>query len=341
MRAKLDLIIPGLFDLPVDVLDSTFLEKDLPAINQFLRYASPIKNNIFELEPILSACMGWKNYPVLPFAQAYVDREARDRHKYLLFRPVHLKADMHNAIVVSIQENQTNTKDIVILIKELSDYFNVDCDIQSIAGGYWLMRLKECDPPRHYPHYLSVVGRKADPYTEQSKAMLPWYKLMNEMQMYLHQHEINQDRLQSGLLTINSLWFWGAGSCLPESVGSVNWFCDDGLLKQFARASGIEVADISRLETASFNQHCLVIDLSVLEAMKTDTESNLLVLLQRIEQKLFKPLLDAVNKQRCSLRLRAGSGFDYALKPASRLKWWCKPKNLLGASQYQADWNDR
>ena len=69
MRANLDLIIPGLFDLPVDVLDRAFLEKDLPAINQFLRYASPIENNIFELEPILSACMGWKNYPVLPFAQ--------------------------------------------------------------------------------------------------------------------------------------------------------------------------------------------------------------------------------------------------------------------------------
>ena len=296
-----------------------------------------IDNQFYEMEPILSACMEWQNFPVLPFAQAYVDQDAGDRHKYLLFRPVHLKADMHNAIVVPIQENQSNTEDIVILIKELSDYFNVDCDIQSIAGGYWLMRLKECDPPRHYPHYLSVVGRKADPYTEQSKAMLPWYKLMNEMQMYLHQHEINQDRLQSGLLTINSLWFWGAGSCPPESVGSASWFCDDGLLKQFAGASGIEVADTSWLETAGFNQHSLVIDLSVLEAMKTDTESNLLVLLQRIEQKLFKPLLDAVKKQRCSLRLRAGSGFDYALKPASRLKWWCKPKNLLGASRYQAD----
>jgi len=338
MPTKLDLIIPGLFNLPVDDLEPAFLKKDLPALNQFLRYASPLKNKVFELEPILSACMGWQNYPVLPFAQAYVDQEASDRHRYLLFRPVHLKADMHNAIVVPIQENSKNTEDIIILIKELGDYFNVDCDIQFIAGGYWLMRLKECDPPRHYPHYLSVIGKKADPYTEQSKAMLPWYKLMNEMQMYLHQHEINQNRLAAGLLTINSLWLWGAGSSSPESTGNIGWFCDDELLSQFARVSGIEVADISKLEAASFNQHSLVIDLSVLQVMKTDTESNLPVLLQRIEQKLFKPLLDDVKKQRCSLRLRAGSEFDYALNPASRLKWWCKPKNLLSTSLYQADW---
>jgi hypothetical protein len=337
MRTRLDLIIPGLFNLPLDALDPAFLVNDLPVLNRFLQYAGPISNNFFELEPILSACMGWQNFPVLPFAQAYVDQDAGDRHKYLLFRPVHLKADMHNAIVVPIENNQENSDDIFKLINELSDYFNVDCDIQAVAGDAWLMRLKQCDPPSHYPHYLSIIGRKADPYTEQSKALLPWYQLMNEMQMYLHQHEINQRRQQTGLLTINSLWFWGAGSRLPGPGTSTSWFCDDELLSQFARVSGIEVADLSKLETASFNRHSLIIDLSVLQAMKTDAESNLQALLQRIEKKLFKPLLGAVSKQKCSLRLRAGSGFDYRLKPVSMFRFWCRPKNLLTACHYQAD----
>ena len=337
MPANLDLIIPGLFNLPVDTLDPAFLENDLPALNHFLRYATPVKNRFFELEPILSACMGWKDHPVLPFAQSYVDQEAIDGHRYLLFKPVHLKADMHNAIVVAIEESQKNTDDINILINDLEVYFNVDCDIQSIPFGNWLMHLKQCDPPRHYPHYLSVIGMKADPYIEQSKAMLPWYKLMNEMQMYLHQHEINQNRLETGLLAINSLWFWGAGSWTPDSTNSVGWFCDDELLRQFARVSGIEITDLSKLEASRFNQDSLVIDLSVLQAMKTDTESNLQELLQRIDRKLIKPLLNAVGKQRCNVRLRAGSGFDYQLRPVSRFKWWCKKKNLLTASQFQPD----
>ena len=335
MSTKLDLIIPGLFNLPVDEIDSDFLEKDLPALNQLLRYARPIENNLYDLEPILSACMGWQDYAVLPFAQAYVDQASPDRHKYLLFRPVHLKADMYNAFVIPIEDSQTNLNDIALLIKDLSDYFEVDCDIRAMAEGNWLMRLKLCDPPRHFPHYLSIIGRKANPYTEQSKHLLPWYQLVNEMQMYLHQHEINQNRLQSGLLTINSLWFWGAGSLPARSNTGISWNCDDELLTQFAQSSGIEVADISSLETCSFKQERVIAELSLLKAMKTESEENLQPLLQRVEERLLKPLVSAVSKQKCSLRLRAGSRFDYELKPFSRFRWWRKPKNLLSTNHDQ------
>ncbi|MCZ6669049.1 MAG: hypothetical protein O6932_10335, partial [Gammaproteobacteria bacterium] len=61
MSVQLDLIIPGLFDLPLETLDPAFLENSLPALNSFLRYARASKNSVFELEPILSACMGWQN----------------------------------------------------------------------------------------------------------------------------------------------------------------------------------------------------------------------------------------------------------------------------------------
>lgn len=335
MSVQLDLIIPGLFDLPLETLDPAFLENSLPALNSFLRYARASKNSVFELEPILSDCMGWQNYQVLPFAQAFVDQGAGDRHQYILFRPIHLKVDMHNAIVVPLQNNQTNNDDISILINDLESYFNVDCDIQSVAGGHWLMYLKQFDPPRHYPHYLSVIGKKADPYTEQSKHRLPWYKLINEMQMYLHAHEINQNRLQAGLLTINSLWFWGAGSLPQQSRKRARWVCDDELLKRYAGVSGIETSECADLETSHFNQDCIICDLSLLEALKSGDEMNLQELLQRIEAQLFNPLLRAVRTRHCSLKLRAGSQFDYQMRSWSRFKWWRKPKNLLAISEYR------
>ena len=334
MPSQLDLIIPGLFDLPVDTLDPVFLEQKLPALNEFLRYARPSQNDVFELEAMLCACMGWENYQVLPFAQAFIDQQASDQHKYILFRPVHLKPDMHNAIVLPLQDNQTNRDDILILINDLKSYFNVDCDIRSIPGGHWLMRLKKCDPPDHYPHYLSVIGRKADPYTEQSKQRLPWYRLINEMQMYLHAHEINQNRLQAGLLMINSLWFWGAGSLPQPSRTGVRWICDDELLKRYAGISGIETDTCADLDGNDFSQDSVICDLSLLEALKMDDEVNLQALLERIEAQLFSPLLYAVRTRQCSLKLRAGSRIDYQMKPWSRFKWWKKPKNLLTISEY-------
>ncbi len=335
MSVRLDLIIPGLFDLPVDTLDPAFLKNNLPALNSFLRYARPGQNNVFELEPMLSACMGWKNDQLLPFAQAFVDQRESDRHQYILFRPVHLKPDMHNAIVLPLRDNQTNRDDILILINDLKGYFNVDCDIRSVAGGHWVMRSKQCDPPRHYPHYLSVIGKKADPYTEQSRQNLPWYRLINEMQMYLHAHEINQNRLQTGLLTINSLWFWGAGILPQQSPRTgFRWVCDDELLKRYARVSGIETDACADLDRNHFDQDSVICDLSLLEALKMDDEVNLQTLLERVEAQLFSPLLRAVRTRRCSLKLRAGSRIDYQMKPWSRFKWWKKPKNLLTISEY-------
>lgn len=329
MQTQLDLIIPGLFNLPVETLDPVFLKTRLPELNHFLQYAGIKTNQLHDFEPILADCMGWLEYPALPFAQAYVEPDSSDRHSYLLFKPIHLKVDMHSAIVIPLEDNQSNNADFSILINDLKDYFKVDCDIHSVPGGYWLMRLKQCQPPQHYPHYLSVIGRKADPYTEQSRVKLPWYKLMNEMQMYLYQHDINQNRLETGLLAINSLWFWGAGSLPEVSRNEFQWVCDDELLTRFAGVSGLEVGNIVNLQAQVFDRHSVVIDLSLLEALKIDPGANLEGLLERIEVQIFKPLVRAVCTQRCSLRLRAGSQYDYHLNPLSRFKWWRSPRNLL------------
>ena len=75
-------------------------------------------------------------------------------------------------------------------------------------------------------------------YRADRAGTLPWYKLLNEIQMFMHQHEVNQQRMQSGLLAINSLWFWGAGS-RPQTLDSnLAWYCDDPLLNRFAESLG-------------------------------------------------------------------------------------------------------
>jgi hypothetical protein len=337
MPANLELIVPGLFNLPVHSLPSAFLEQQLPSINRFLRYARAVDNDLFDLDSILSNCMGWKNCPILPFAQALVDQAIPDKHRYLLCRAIHLKADMHNAIIVPLEENQVNETDIGLIINDVCEYFNVDCDIKPGPHGYWLMRLKQFDPPMHYPHYISVLGMKADPYIEQSKLKLPWYRLVNEIQMFMHQHAVNQDRQETGLLPINSIWFWGAGELPEQSTGPASWYCDDELIKCFASASSIACDDCTGLKQRVFQNDSLVIDLSVLHAMKTNVEVSLEVLLRHIEENLFEPLLEAVSRQGCNLRLRAGCRIDYAATPLSRFKWWSKPKNLITSSDYLAD----
>jgi hypothetical protein len=191
------------------------------------------------------------------------------------------------------------------------------------------MQLKQCVPALHYPHYLSVIGRKADPFIEQSRQVLPWYKLMNEMQMFMHQHEINRNRLESELLPINSLWFWGAGDLSKITKRNIDWYCDDELLKQFADVTGFVSAGLDKVKTHDFDNDSIIIDLALIEALKSPGEAGLQNLLSKLESRLFNPLLAMIRERQCTLRLRTGFRFDLQITANSRYQWWKKSKSLL------------
>ena len=332
MAANIDLIIPGLLDLPVDELDSSFLKSELPALNQLLRFARCSPNRTFDFETMLLEAMGWSDLKTLPFAQAYASHTTRNSENNLLFRAVHLKADMYNAIVHPLEDNQTNVDDIAIIINDLKELFKLDCDIDEVQQGLWFMQVNQCTPAQHYPHYLSIIGRKANPFIEQSRQALPWYKLMNEMQMFMHQHDINRDRIASGLLPINSLWFWGAGNLSQTPAKNINWYCDDELLNQFASVSGISCGKLDAVKAADFNSDSVIIDTAILEALKFPTEVSLQVLLSNMETDLFEPLLQKIKSRKCKLRLRLGSANDLTISWYSTGQWWKASRSLLDFS---------
>ncbi|MCP4238578.1 MAG: hypothetical protein GY770_34240, partial [Aestuariibacter sp.] len=74
----------------------------------------------------------------------------------------------------------------------------------------------------------------------------------------------------------------------------------------------------------------LVIELGLLQALKSSQNTDLSVLLEGLEYHLFKPLLKAVKAGQINLRLRAGHEFDFLLSRAAMFKFWKKPATLNG-----------
>jgi len=329
MTVNIDLIIPGLFDIPADELDLSFIKQGLPTLNQMLRFARPSISQAYDLESMLIQIMGWSGLKTLPFAQAFANPDALYSDKILLFRAVHLKVDMHNAFILPIENNRNNNSNISNIIKDLSELFKVECDIDEIQNGLYIMHLKQCTPMQHYPHYLSVIGKKADPFIEQSRQALPWYKLMNEMQMFMHQHETNSGRLESGLLAINSLWFWGAGDLSKINKTDIQWYCDDILLSRFAGVSGVDCLNLDDVKSADFNHDNVIINMAILEALKSPTNVDLPGLLVEMEKKIFRPLAEAIRSGKGRLRLRTGSNNDLILSRYSFWQYWKKSKSLV------------
>lgn len=340
MPAKTELVLPGLFDLPQAEFEPGWLTRNLPQLNRLLRFADRRDNRAFSVDAILRRALAAgsetdaeDSRQGLPLAQAVAAApQAAEAARLVLFKAVYLQAGLHNALLVPIPENDENSQDIHIIINDLSKLFKVDCDISVVTGDLFLMRLKAFDAPTHYPHILSALGMPANPYIEQSRHILPWYRLQNEMQMFMHQHAVNQRRLQLGKQPINSIWCYGAGAPGAAPQPAPGWYCDDALLNRYAQSLGLQPAGLAQIDSAAAYGDAVVVDLRLLETLKSAGSGRLDRLLLDIETRIVAPLLERVARERGRLRLRAGADLDFEFGPFSALKPWRRARTL-------ADWS--
>lgn len=342
MSRGVQIILPGLFDLPLQELDARFIVDDLPALNRILGLSSVRDNNDFTIDAMLSSALNMKlevsgggseavGAAGLPMAQACAD-DHQDPRRLLLAEAIHLQADMHGAIAVPILSDSENLSDINIIINDLCDLFKVDCNIKSIGDGRFLLQLRQFDSPTHYPHPLSILGKSISPFIEQSREILPWYRLVNEFQMFMYQHPVNQRRQLEGRLTINSLWVWGAGE-RPALDLQPLWYCDDPLLNRFASSLGLPIESCRNIAAGDDSHDAIIVDLRLLQYLKSGLDGNLDELLLDIESSILKPLLESLPRRAGPLQLRGGYHLDFELKPADRFKFWRRPGSLAAWRQ--------
>jgi hypothetical protein len=330
MPATFDVIIPGLVQLPVAEPDIDLLQNRLPALNHILRYSRRCSSSNFDFEAMLADSLGMTS-PNIPFASAFDDEYSPSQS--LLCQAVHMQPDMRNALIFSLDETEKTKEHISIVINDLKDYFKQEFSLLEVDEGLWLIQLSECQVPLQYPHILSVVGRKADPFIQQSRDNLEWYKLTNEIQMFMHSHEVNQKRLQEGLPVINSLWFWGGGEVSAPSGTNIRIYCDDFLVNAFLTRAGLMPQDPQEVIERNFCQHNIYLDLRLLRALKGEQGYDIHSIIENIESSIFQPLVSSVRSGGLKLRLRVGHEFDFELSRLSPIRFWSKPVNLITVAE--------
>ncbi|MCP4471422.1 MAG: hypothetical protein GY815_12205 [Gammaproteobacteria bacterium] len=328
MSAGVQIILPGLFDLPLHELDTEFASNELPGLNRILGLATPRDNQAYSIDAIIQRALALESTsPGLAMAQAFADADEDEPARLILAEAVHLRADLHSAVVIPIPKTSENVQDINNIINDLNKLFKVDYDMSAITDGVFLLRLKGFDAPTHYPQVLSVMGKVINPYIEQSRQILPWYRLLNEIQMFMHQHPLNAERIRQGRLPINSLWFWGAGE-RPAIDTRPCWFCDDALLNRYAASLGLPVESCSGVSSRDDFSDALIVDLRLLQWLKAGLDTSLDEILLDIDRNLLGPVLKGFAESRLTLRLRAGYRHDLELRPSAKMKFWRRPGSL-------------
>lgn len=194
----------------------------------------------------------------------------------------------------------------------------------------WYLRL-EADAAWSELPLSAVSGRRVEgelPAEPQASRLRAW---LNEMQMLLHGHPVNQDRQAAGLPAVNSLWLWGAGrlgTVAPSGCDGV--WSDDPLARGLARAAGLPLhARARHLDTLSGAAPLAVLDDPLAPALVEDGRG-WREALERLDRDWFSPVRAALGRVSAA-RLLATTAYgliDHEVSAGERFRFWRRARPL-------------
>jgi len=148
---------------------------------------------------------------------------------------------------------------------QLADLRPLFDSLQSGVGGaeYAFARIGDCGYLRgEQPVACSGVsadtvdGLPPDEFMPSGQGSESYHRLLGEVQMFLHDHPVNESRSALGLPAINSLWFWGGGIAPePDRTRIYPLFADDPLFRGYwlskAGRIGNWIDDFSKMAGSS------------------------------------------------------------------------------------------
>lgn len=214
----------------------------LPALEAILARAQPLPLPGLSLEGWLCAAFGAENQPVAPIT-LQADGEHPGAAYWLRADPVHLILRGDQLILRPLAA--LDADEAGRLCDSLNRHFGDD-GLHFIAPqpNRWYLRLS--GEPGITTHSLAqAAGKDIRAHLPQGANALRWHKLLNEIQMLLYGHPVNQAREARGEWLINSIWLWGGGYA-PEKLlrPFERVYSDSPLASAFAGAAGIRHASL-------------------------------------------------------------------------------------------------
>jgi len=254
--------------------------------------------------------------------------------------PVHLRAEMDHAVLVSGQELRISSPEAEALSAKLNDHFRPDgVVIFAVDASHWFVAIKKAQS-LHTTRLTDAIGRNVNFILPQGENANYWKSFLNEAQMLLHLCEENQCREQTGQQTLNSVWLHGGGR-LPaslhttiDSVYSDNiMFC--GLAKQAQRpfypcrdCFSLQSSTLSENFYAEINhQSDVMVYLDTLLPWLPYTDTTMWQQqVMKLYQQWFVPLLKQVRAGRLTVDIYPGNNRKYRFSRAYALRFWRQAK---------------
>ena len=261
--------------------------------------------------------------PIAPLTYA-LDHGAPPAGYCMRVDPVHVVADRDVLRMLDPHTLAITPVEARDMVATLNAHFAQD-GLQFIAPHpeRWYLDLPTDPRLRTHPLARTIGASLHDflPFGERGKH---WQGVLNEIQMLLHEHPMNNAREARGALPINSVWFWGGGRlpALAPKIWAQVWSDEVaalGLAKlsQVPRSNAPESAVAWLREAITPGDHLLVLPAVTRAA------------LAGMNVAWFAPLYAALKSRRLQrLTLHLANGVAYQVDAAALKRWWIRPRPL-------------
>jgi len=205
------LIVPHLFP-DAHLLEVAAQDLRLPALESLLARGTLRDTPAEGLDAALCEALGIPRQRDWPIAALTLSSEGKlpGEAWWLRADPVHLQV-MRDRIVLAGSEALALTREEADTLAEaIGRHFGAEFAPLPYHPQRWYLRYAVA-PDLVTTPLSCAMGRDIDPLQPRGGDAMAFRTRLNELQMLLHDHPVNQAREARGELAVNSLWLWGGG----------------------------------------------------------------------------------------------------------------------------------
>lgn len=203
----LHLLLPGLL-WPARALQDMVFDLELPALAWLLGRGRRSQANATNALQWQAGILG---LPQLPVAALRTRAAALEPGEWLCLDPIHLRVERTQLIVEDPAALQLSTAEAAALQADLAPLLAELGNLHCSQPHEWHLRLHAPSDIRTTP-LPEAIGLNGDSLMPQAANVRVWRRVLNEVQMALHAHPVNQARSARGQPVVNSVWPWGEGA---------------------------------------------------------------------------------------------------------------------------------
>jgi hypothetical protein len=210
------LLVPHLFP-SARLLEVAAQDLRLPALEKVLARGSRQAFADEGIEAAFCRALGIDRQQDWPLAPITLQADGGDpgTDYWLRADPVHLGVMRDRIVLADSQALELDQAEADALAASIHAHFGASFSPLPLQPRRWYLRLPQA-PQMSTTPLSRATGCDIDPLQPHGPDAPHFRTLLNELQMLLHDHPVNQRREADGQLPVNSLWLWGGG-VLPQA----------------------------------------------------------------------------------------------------------------------------